>query len=432
MYKTIIPNENTYYYEKKYISIHSEDRDILKYPNSSEFEIELPQDYINVASARLYSWSFPENYSIFSVFNNNLSITFQFINDQYGSIYNPGDYVDSGAPGTGTLADLYFNALFNNLSNTYEVSIEPGYYTAQQMITELTNKMNTAVTNNIILFWQENKSEYPTITDSNTISYTRFVVAYNNVSEKIWFGNQSDHFIILNDVQLEEKNITNTTCLRKNILPQSSAYGLSYNLGFTPCNVSSKQPNFFIENNTIESLSINSSVNPPAPTFFYNNTGSTSQWIQLDNSLPNSSLYILQTPYKININGPLYLFMEISGMNCIDETSPYNISEFTLHTNKTNSVVNSAFAKIPVPTPTNQQFYDKDQTPYKYFYPPAERIRKLNIKFRFHNGQLVPFGLFNYSFMLEFNILRPQQNTQYNIKDAFNLSQTQKSINQII
>ena len=29
----IIPNSNQYYFEKKYISIHSEDRDVIKYRN---------------------------------------------------------------------------------------------------------------------------------------------------------------------------------------------------------------------------------------------------------------------------------------------------------------------------------------------------------------------------------------------------------------
>ena len=39
----IIPNANDYIIYKKYVSIHSEDRDILKYPNSNQFEIEMPE-----------------------------------------------------------------------------------------------------------------------------------------------------------------------------------------------------------------------------------------------------------------------------------------------------------------------------------------------------------------------------------------------------
>ena len=35
----LIPNSNQYYFEKKYVSIHSEDRDVLKYRNPSSFEL---------------------------------------------------------------------------------------------------------------------------------------------------------------------------------------------------------------------------------------------------------------------------------------------------------------------------------------------------------------------------------------------------------
>ena len=35
----LIPNSQQYMFEQQYVSIHSEDRNILKYPNASEFEI---------------------------------------------------------------------------------------------------------------------------------------------------------------------------------------------------------------------------------------------------------------------------------------------------------------------------------------------------------------------------------------------------------
>ena len=65
----IIPSSQEYLFYKKYVSIHSEDRDILKYPNSSEFEITLPEDLLNVSSLRLVNWSFPSNYNTFSQLN---------------------------------------------------------------------------------------------------------------------------------------------------------------------------------------------------------------------------------------------------------------------------------------------------------------------------------------------------------------------------
>jgi len=53
---------------------------------------------------------------------------------------------------------------------------------------------------------------------------------------------------------------------------------------------------------------------------------------------------------------------------------------------------------------------------------------KLKIKLRYHNGTLVDFGQFEYSFMLEFNLLKSQQERSYSIRNAFDLSQLQ-SIN---
>ena len=46
----LIPNANEYMIEQRVVSIHSEDRDITKYPSSSNFEIELPDDYVNVST----------------------------------------------------------------------------------------------------------------------------------------------------------------------------------------------------------------------------------------------------------------------------------------------------------------------------------------------------------------------------------------------
>ena len=49
----IIPNPQEVLYQRKYVSIHSEDRDMVKFPNSSEFDIEMPEDMVNVLTMRL-------------------------------------------------------------------------------------------------------------------------------------------------------------------------------------------------------------------------------------------------------------------------------------------------------------------------------------------------------------------------------------------
>ena len=121
--------------------------------------------------------------------------------------------------------------------------------------------------------------------------------------------------------------------------------------------------------------------------------------------------------------GPDYIYMEIAGLNHIDETVPYNVSEVTATTNLTNGIVNSCFAKIPISTTPLSQWFDNSMEPFKYFNPPAERIRKLKIKFRYHDNSTVNFGIFPFSFMLEFNLIKNQPERRYNIKDSYNLAQ---------
>lgn len=169
----LIPNSQDYMLFKKYVSIHSEDRDIVKFPSSSEFEIELPEDYLNVSTVKLSTWTFPANYNTFAPLLSNVTLYFQFDN-----IYNPGEHGLANP-----LQDAIFSALYNYTNpNTggseWVAFIETGFYNPQQMAIELTNQLNRVVTAYL----------YTVITDSTLQSqlksqggYTDFVVAYSEV-----------------------------------------------------------------------------------------------------------------------------------------------------------------------------------------------------------------------------------------------------------
>jgi len=105
----------------------------------------------------------------------------------------------------------------------------------------------------------------------------------------------------------------------------------------------------------------------------------------------------------------------LAQLNNIDETNPYNLSNFTLHTNETNSRVNASFAKISVPYKADlcAQCFENNRA-YKIYNPPAERMRKIKLRMRYHNGQLVNFGGTDYSFTLEFTLYNAQQSKKYN------------------
>jgi hypothetical protein len=404
----LIPSSQEYMYYKKYVSIHSEDRNFLKYPTAAEFDIELPEDLLNVSALRLVSWTFPANYNTFSAVNNNTIMTFKINNP-----YNPNI---NGI--TNILLQKTFECLFLSQTEDYKIRIEDGFYNPQQMATELTNKFNYVITEKLNSYFKT-KSTDPTLTpaeqadyltalsDLETVGgYSNFVIVYNNVSQKIWFGNICDGFTITNETRLIESVLTQPlNCDIRAQVPDFSDWGLPSNLGFSRCDSVSTNsssiptaPNIVIYNDTY------------VPRFFYGDVypGDNGYWLLPSPVLTNSQVQWLECPFKINFMGPGYMYMEIVGQNCIDETSPYNVSTATLTSNITNGVANAAFAKISIPTTPIAQWFDRDSLPYKFYYPPAERMRRFSFRIRYHNGQLVNFGEFNYSFVLEFTLQLPQ------------------------
>jgi len=404
----LIPSSQEYLLYKKYVSIHSEDRDFLKYPNSGEFEIELPEDLLNVVSLRLVTWTFPSNYSAFSLLNSNITMSFKINNP-----YNPNE---NGV--FDLLSQKIFEFLFTNSDENYFIYIEQGFYNPGQMVTELTNKFNQIVFNKISAYFNSKITD-PTISPSDKSEYeealsllqmrgyNRFVIVYNNVSQKIWFGNRCDGFLLTNELQVIKNELTESLfCGIKSQIPDFSNWGLPGNLGLSRCNTNSISGSSIL--NQIDTFATyNGTI---VPRFYYGDVfpGDEGFWLLPDPLLKNSEVHWIECLYKINLMGVANMYMELNGHNCIDETSPYNVSNFTLQTNETNGIVNSAFAKIPIPTTPISQWFDRDSLPYKFYNPPAERIRKLFIKLRYHNGQTVNFDVFNYSFVIEFTLQMPQ------------------------
>ena len=396
----LIQSSQEYMYYNKYISIHSEDRNILKYPNSSEFEFEVPEDLLNVSALRLINWCFPEKYNTFSSLNNNVTMSFSINNPYSPNVQNP--------PVENLLAQKTFEYLFLTQTQIYQIVIEDGFYTPQQMVTELTNKFNAAVTSNLIdYFTEKGMTDTTYITALNELNeaggYTNFVIVYNSVSQKIWFGNICDGFILQNELQLANNTSGDIShCATKGQLPNFSDWGLPCNLGLNRCNTMS---NYQVSSTNI--VTYNGNI---VPRFFYGDVlpGDNGYWLLPNPTLTGSQVQWVECFTKVNLLGPCYIYMELHGQNCIDETSPFNVSNYTLKNSSNNGIVNSAFAKIPIRNNCCSQYIERDSLPYKFYYPPAERMRKFYIKFRYHNGQLVNFGELDFSFVIEFTLQMPQ------------------------
>jgi hypothetical protein len=394
----LIPNSQEYMFEKKYISIQSEDRNVLKYPNAGEFEIELPQDYCNVQSISLSTWSFPGYLNTFSKLFNNIVMTF-IINEPYLPDESHENYESD--------YNIY-EALYNKqISNDpyYIVTIEEGNYTYGQLQNELTNQFNKSVSNYIIKYFIHNNNQDKLDIFIKNDKYKDFTIVYNEVTQKLLFGNNCSGFILTNDSPINIASNNHITCdqLTGIQLPSINDYGLPYNLGLLKTSIESTK--------TVDLNDVKLSYTPN------NNAWITPKYL-------NCNTYHINAPLRINMYGTntnYYIFMELSGYNSIDETIPYSDTKFTRQTNITNGVVNSSFAKIPVYTNQNNPpeciYYNElsiDNTP-KIFNPPAVKIRKLKIKMRYHNGIIVNFNGLSYSITLQLGIFLPQNARKTNM-----------------
>lgn len=327
--KPLISREQNYVLDRKLISVHSEDRDINKWKYSNTFEIMLPETLSNVQSIRLIQMTLPGFFYSFS--------------NQY--------------------QNTKFNFKVGNSSTEYNVVINEGFYTADQLTNELKNKMNDA---------------YPIDNSFNVI--------YDEIKHKFWFGHTdaSFNFDFTTQIAYDFSN-----CDQPTIWNNYTKWGLPYNLGFK------KEVYKSIED-------------PNGITFDYKDTITT------------DLKHYIQAPLAFDINGENCIYMEVEKYNSYDELYPYNESSYTnIYSNNAYSgKVNSAFAKIPLKL-VGDNAYDS-RTFYLHnlvhYDPPIERIARLKFKFRFHDGRLVDFQNFPFDFTIELNSLKNEINKQYNIR----------------
>ena len=143
----IIPRQQNFELDRKIISFHSEDRDISMFPYSNLFDITLPETLLNVQSMRLINISLPNNQYVFST---------EYQNTKFN-----------------------FSVGISGQNHSYDVTIDEGTYTPDQLELEIENKMNRAVI--------EYAAYTPGFTDIS--GYANFKCKYNEVSNTFWFGN---------------------------------------------------------------------------------------------------------------------------------------------------------------------------------------------------------------------------------------------------
>ena len=428
----LIRRQNTYVLDRKLVTVHSEDRDVTKWPCSNHFEVTIPQDITNVQSMRLVEINLPDNHYTFSNSQQNTKFSFS-IQPNIGSVLYP-----------------YLLSI-----GTITIEIPEGFYSSDDvMALELENAMNKAVTDVIALC-----SPFP---PSPPILYTNFKVVFDILSQSIYFGNTYDGFTLLFDKQ-ENYDITPAPTMNK--YPCNPVSGNPCDpITLPPCETMNKPgkytsgPAFDEYNNVVKITKPIMSNGSSAPNVWeqYDNwglpsylgfakekyvatgldpsgcgTGSiylnsigftwpTNPWLEVDSTLGSNGVasYVI-APFTSNIFGNNIIYMELDKYNNIDEIKPYSRATNNSYCNDYNGRVNSAFAKIPVVSGPPGHIFDSRNgflQNVSQYNPPIDKIRKLKVTFRYHDGRLVQFKDANFSFTIAFNQLKDEIARDYEIR----------------
>tara|TARA_A100001015_G_scaffold319721_1_gene443553 strand:+ start:122 stop:1240 length:1119 start_codon:yes stop_codon:yes gene_type:complete len=359
----LVSRSNNTIIEEKIVSFHSEDRDIKSWPNSNQFAIDLPEEISEIQSMNVISGAFPKNLYVFSRSYQNTKLNFS---------------VD-----------------FNGDIQTYTAEISEGRYNPEDLAREIENKMNLEVIkgNNGVV---------------NINTYDNFKCKYNDVTNTLWFGNNGNFhgndtgkFSLNFDIKLEY-----TDCKNKIVWNQSTKWGLPWYLGYEKKKyVSLETPeNLYLSVTPAKGDSYGFSHELEEPT----NGASNGYWLQ-STTTKNWFVDISESPCKLNIDGEMFIYMEVDKYNKIDEIEPYSDNTKALYNNDYNGKVNSAFAKLPI-------FYDnhinliggrsEQLVNGALFKSPIKRLKKIKFKFRYHDGRLVDFKCQPITFSIQFNVIQ--------------------------
>jgi hypothetical protein len=355
--QNLIPRNQKFVLDRKLVTIHSNDRDIKKWPLANHFEIQLPQTLYNVQSISLATTCFPGEFYVFSAYYENIILSFKL---------QPSKRENSD----GEENEIYV-ALKQNEFNDYNIMIEEGTYTTQQLSLEIYRKMNLAV------------ERYLKLKNIET-NYDKFVVTFNEVNQKFYFGNSYDDFTLL----CSKKELYED-CRQTNLFDKYTNWGLYYFLGFLKQDVQAK-----------------GTSNPPQ--FLYNEDP---EWITSDS--PDRKVYVAVAPKIASITGEKVMYMEMERFNSIDELVPFPQNTSNMYNNDYHGSVNAAFEKIPLSTFQETNYLDQtfnqggtNLRNVSNYDRPIESVQKIRVLFRFHDGRLVNFQDTDFNFTLAFNCLK--------------------------
>jgi len=366
----LITRRQTYVLDRKLVTIHSNDRDIKKWPKANNFEVELPETIQNIQSLRVVQTSFPMKLYTFSNEYQNTKMSFK-INPE------PRNEEDNKA----------YVILSENKNHSFTIEIQEGSYSPEEICREIERKMNREVYEYLL-------SNDLTISESQ---YTFFSLTYDNVSQKIFFGNSLDNFTLQFDKREDFTLSQEEECIKKldvlnrqpNVWKQYTHWGLPYYIGFVKQAVSGiaiTDP--FLFDHRIDPL-----------------------WLTPNSLSSSGKAFYVEANNVECLDGESVMYMMLDRFNSIDEIVPYSEATNNMYNNDYNGTVNAAFEKIPLSiSGRNETFNSRNDylQNVSHYETPIENIRKLKFQFRFHDGRLVDFQNCSFNFTIAFNCIHDE------------------------
>tara|TARA_Y100000992_G_scaffold112432_1_gene73333 strand:- start:3190 stop:4488 length:1299 start_codon:yes stop_codon:yes gene_type:complete len=417
----LINRNNQCLLNRKLITIHSEDRDMIKYPNPNNFTIELPQSIKNIQSMRLIDSIFPADLNIFTESYQNTKFKIGINSDvNYSGPDNP----------------VEINGAISYFEHLITVSISEGNYTYDELCIELQNSLN------------------------NIDSVNGFIVTYSKPEQKFYFANTNDfYFVLIFDQPIEYNNCTSSN-FNKNV-----RWGLGWNLGFkkkiyTPYEhtdtskggqinsqssvwhgaaVSESKPVYWIKSEVCSNIRSSeviymeiekyNSVDELVPNV--NNT--TTDYVNSNNCKNNNCNSICvdgEVKHAVNTQTPKSNYEKVLNSSSGNRTA--SIKNINSCLNKSNQndyggKVNSIFAKIYTrgfnKDAMNESVTDGEQGGHNYITTfnnqLEEKITRLSFKFRFHDGTPVDFSNKDFNFTIEFNSIKSDISDDYTLRNVY-------------
>ena len=323
--------------------------------------------------------------------------------------------------------------------NEFTITIPEGYYTPENLTTTIETLMNQQIFNassqlgynylpgptsstpgdyilantNIASAWYEQPP----------VGISPIKVKHDKVTNKILFGSTEGIFVL----NFAKQELYTLNCnVNKSVFSQFTKWGLPSYLGFdrmvytselVDLDSSAPNNNWFQMNQGGLFLPYEPTSPWLVPTENYTLFDGAGGSLFTDPGVTVQNLPTFQVSWvggilNLNIQGEDAIYMEMDRYNNIDEIYPYSIKTNNLVNNDLGHRSNGSFAKLPI---INNPF-KKTHGPENSFItnlfhssPPTQKIDKLEFKFRYHDGRLVDFKNLPFSFTLEFNMLRDEQ-----------------------